>query len=202
MASIWLSLRSTSHFIAKTKARTLFQTAMLLAALCIVLIHMAMFAYEGGTINSPILDGYSWTHNFLSDLGRDCVCHTYRDNAPSNHLFLVGMTLAGLSIGIYMWALPSLFTRKVARNFAVAASTFGVISGWFFIRVGWEPIDRDFRAHQWYAMTALLSFACTVLACSVAIFTEPFPRNCSGFPLLALASPEVEWADGSLKSEG
>lgn len=184
---LWSRIPSTSPVMPERERRVLLQVVMLLTTIGFVTIHVAMFVYEGGTIDNQKPEGYSWTHNFLSDLGRDCACYDFFANTPANHLFLSGMTLAGMSMGVYMWVLPSLFTSQVARRCAVAATVPGIGAAWCFIRVGWEPLDRNYLAHQWYAQVALLSFACTALLFAVAIYQESSLSHHSVLRLLLLA---------------
>ena len=72
-----------------------------------VTIFFAVYFYHGGNIHDPSQLGYSFTHNFLSDLG-GIESHSGNDNFFSSILFNLSMLLFFLS-GISFLFVPLLF---------------------------------------------------------------------------------------------
>lgn len=76
--------------------------ALLLGAVFLLLIHLAMWLYQGGTKSDKALTSYSWTHNYLSDLGRE-----YRYDEGDNHavgvVFMLALGAAGSATILYAW---------------------------------------------------------------------------------------------------
>ena len=60
-------------------------------------IALGMWLYPGGNIHDPKHLGYSFTHNFLSDLGGD-QSHSDEINFLSSFFFNLGMFLLLLSV--------------------------------------------------------------------------------------------------------
>ncbi|HQU46429.1 MAG TPA: DUF998 domain-containing protein [Pirellulales bacterium] len=155
--------------------------------LFLLLIHVAMWLYQGGTRSNKDLTSYSWTHNFLSDLGRE-----YRydngDNRPVNILFMLALGVAGTGTMLYAWRLPDLFQRPGSRRFATLALACGVLAGWSYIRIGLAPLDVQHDEHHFFAIAGFVSFAAMGLSYAVALLLEADYPNRYGWSLLALCA--------------
>ena len=92
LAVRWLSYRSVH--VGGSWPTTMVWLSLLQVAMFVVLAHCSMWLYRGSTIHDQTLTSYSWTHNSLSDLGRE-----YRyddgDNYPANIVFQWALTFAG-----------------------------------------------------------------------------------------------------------
>ena len=88
----WLFGRSVH--VGGSWPATMVWLSLLQVAMFVVLAHCSMWLYRGSTIHDRTLTSYSWTHNSLSDLGRE-----YRyddgDNYPANIVFQWALTFAG-----------------------------------------------------------------------------------------------------------
>src|SRR5687768_7559185 len=95
----------------------------------ILLTVLAMLFYAGGTAADSTTEGYTFTQNFFSDLG---ITETYSGaaNPISAALFLIALTVAGLSLIGYFLAFPHFFQQeRNGRLLSKAGSLFGVITG-------------------------------------------------------------------------
>jgi hypothetical protein len=158
--------------------------SLLFAGAFWILIHSAMWIYHGSTINDKEMTSYSWTYNYLSDLGRE-----YRydegDNFPVSALFVLALSAAGAGTLIYAWHLPQLFHRRLSRRIAILASLFGLVAGWSYIRIGWAPLDIRPDEHRFYASSAFIAYGVMSLFYAAALLLERgYPRR-YGWSLLA-----------------
>lgn len=150
-----------------------------------VLTLLAMLLYPGGTIGDPGTKGYSFFHNFFSDLGRTRTV-SGEPNAPSMVLFMVALTLAGLGLVLFFAASLRFFAgRRAARILSWVGLCCGAVSGAGFVGVAFAPYDLWLRAHGWFVLLAFQAFLPAALAFAAAIFlTRGYPR---GFAWLYLA---------------
>ncbi|WP_149752975.1 hypothetical protein [Rubripirellula obstinata] len=156
---------------------TLLGLSALLGITLLVLIHLAMEFYAGGTAWDRSTLGYSWSQNFLSDLGREYL-PDHRPNRVASQVFQLAMTLGGVGLAFHMACLPRLFTVRIARYFALAACVSGFIAAWFFVRVGWTPIDWHYEAHQRFAMSAFILLGFTAGCYATALLRQKdYPRR-------------------------
>lgn len=144
----------------------------------VVLTLAAMLVYPGGTVSDPATVGYSFFHNFFSDLGRT-VSPLGQSNTLSFVLFVVALVLAGLGLVLFSLVIPSLFRRlPAARAFSLVGSLAGVVSGFSFVGVGLAPADLFLSAHALFVQVAFLSLFLAALAYSGAILVDrDYPRR-------------------------
>ena len=101
---------------------------------------IASYFYPGGNIHDPAQLGYSFTHNFLSDLG-GLESHSGEDNIISSVFFNLSMLLF-FFIGISFLFVPILFKEnKSTFILAIIGSLFFFIGSMFFAGVGFTPYD-------------------------------------------------------------
>ncbi len=146
--------------------------------LFVLLTLAAMLAYPGGTVADPATKGYSFFRNFFSDLGRT-VSPLGEPNTLSFLLFVVALTLAGLSLVLFSLVMPSLFRQpRSARALSLGGSLCGVVAGLSFVGVALAPANLLLPAHVIFVQVAFLSFLLAALGFSGAILlTRDYPRR-------------------------
>ncbi|HXT58070.1 MAG TPA: DUF998 domain-containing protein [Pirellulales bacterium] len=158
--------------------------SLLVGAMFLFLIHLAMWLYQGGAKSDKALTCYSWTLNYLSDLGRE-----YRyddgDNHPVNIVFTLALCFAGAATTLYAWQLPHLFRRSRARGFATLAAVCGLTAGWCYIRIGLAPVDSYRDEHHFYETVGFIAWGIMGLFYATALLlASDYPRR-YGWSLLA-----------------
>lgn len=158
--------------------------ALLLGAVFLLLIHLAMWLYQGGTKSDKALTSYSWTHNYLSDLGRE-----YRYDDGDNHavgvVFMLALGAAGSATILYAWTLPDLFRRPLSRRLATLAAVCCLAAGWSYIRIGYAPVDFYRDEHHFYETFGFLAWGIMgLLYAGALLFESDYPRR-YGWSLLA-----------------
>ena len=114
---------------------------------------IASYFYPGGNIHDPAQLGYSFTHNFLSDLG-GLESHSGEDNIISSIFFNLSMLLF-FFIGISFLFVPILFKEnKSTFILAIIGSLFFFIGSMFFAGVGFTPYDVFFDLHVFFALNS------------------------------------------------
>ena len=139
--------------------------------LFLILVHWAMFTYSGGTIHDPSSEGYSFTYNFFSDLGRKNTPARI-PNFPTNIIFKSAMTITGSCIVLFFFAVPGIFGKEFAKGMAVLASIFGVVAGICYLGIGWVPYDYSYGGHHMFVRVGFVSFLLMSWAYATAIFLE------------------------------
>lgn len=152
-------------------ARRLICLSILSSVVFLVLLHIAMAIYPGGTIIDANSSGYSLTNNFLSDLGRDYPLGT--TDGPNTAIFFgVALTLASVVLVSQSWILPWKFATSGPRWIAVLASSLACLSAWFIFRTAWCPFDWHVEAHQSFAMLGLLALGASSFLLLVALMLQ------------------------------
>tara|TARA_B100000959_G_scaffold272128_1_gene321110 strand:+ start:3402 stop:4013 length:612 start_codon:yes stop_codon:yes gene_type:complete len=110
-----------------------------------------MYSYPGGNIHDPLQIGYSFTHNFLSDLG-GMKSRSGESNTVSSYIFNACMISFFLG-GIAFLYVPGLFKNNRTNYYlAIAGSLFFFIGACFFAGVGFTPYDLYFKQHVFFAL--------------------------------------------------
>jgi len=138
--------------------------------LFVILMMIAMMVYPGGQIHNDASIGYSFTNNFFSDLGT----HTSYNGSPnflSMGLFMIALTLVGITFSIYYVTLPQLFSNDTLNyRLATLGSFFGFLGSVCLIGTGFTPADLVLDEHVFFANNIFYSFCVTALCYTVAIF--------------------------------
>ena len=117
----------------------------------IIGIAISMYSYPGGNIHDPLQIGYSFTHNFLSDLG-GMKSRSGESNIVSFYIFNACMISFFLG-GIAFLYVPGLFKNNRTNYYlAIAGSLFFFIGACFFAGVGFTPYDLYFKQHVFFAL--------------------------------------------------
>ena len=125
-----------------------FVSVFFLGSVCI-----AMYFYPGGNIHDPEQIGYSFTHNFLSDLG-GYQSHSDEVNFISGFFFNVSMFLFIL-VGVAFFYVPILFKGdSVNYRLALGGSALFLVGTVFFSGVGLTPYDLYLDLHVFFAVNA------------------------------------------------
>jgi hypothetical membrane protein len=143
-----------------------------------VLTVVAMFIYPGGTFVSPATKGYSFFHNFFSDLGRTQT-PSGAFNTISAILFFVALTLAGLGLALLFLSMPRFFRQvRVAHLLSRLGSAAGLISGLSFVGVACTPVNLVGWLHRLFVQVAFLAFFIAVIFYIAAILrTSTYPNR-------------------------
>ena len=119
----------------------------------VIAVIIASYFYPGGNIHDSTQLGYSFTHNFLSDLG-GLESHSGKGNIISSIFFNLSMLLFFL-IGISFLFVPILFKEnKTTFILAIIGSSFFFIGSMFFAGVGFTPYDVFFDLHVFFALNS------------------------------------------------
>jgi len=132
----------------------------------IILTFIAMLFYQGGTFNNPNIPGYSFFHNFFSDLGR-VKAWSGKSNVISYVLFTIALTIFGISFLLYFITMPYFFVeRKLEKYISIIGSILAIITGISVVGVAFTPYDVYPSAHFNFVRIAFLS-----LFLAMAIYT-------------------------------
>jgi hypothetical membrane protein len=137
-------------------------------AIALMLGAASVLSYPGGTVYDESTRGYSFTHNFLSDLGS-----TVAFNGQRN---VVGAVLFGVSVLIMVLVLAGSMVAAVrllsaapgARSFARLAAVAGVLMCAGFVGVALTPADRAWHLHKLSSMLAFRSFPVATALLAIA----------------------------------
>ena len=150
----------------------------------LLLCWWATAAYPGGTLVEHNTVGYSFSENFLSDLGRT-VSWSGDSNTTAELLFTTGMVVLGLSIIPFFLFLPLHAPDRSTILWVAAVS--GIGSALALIWIGLTPYDLYFEAHH----TALFFWVVFLLAAVIlhawALFSSEQSSSAFAFLSLALA---------------
>jgi hypothetical membrane protein len=153
-----------------------------------VLIGASGMLYPGGTVLDESTRGYSFAHNFLSDLG-STVALNYQRN-------FMGAVLFGLSVVIGVFTLAAcivasvrlLSTAAAARPFARFAAAASVLVCVGFVGVAVTPEDRLMELHSTFGLTAFHTFPVVTMLLAVATMRDDRfrARATAGWVVLSL----------------
>ena len=131
--------------------------------LYIFLLAAAMVSYNGGNTIDHHGIGYSFSLNFLSDLGR-ASGYAGQNNTLSFYSFNLSLVIIGISFLTYFLFLPSLHNSN-SRSFLFSriGSFFGCFSSICFAGVGMTPADSLLGMHIFFANWVFRSMCIAVL---------------------------------------
>lgn len=159
---------------------TLFFFCCVIAALIYPGSHKEIIGYQS--------DYYSFTHNFLSELGslKTNTDETnpeiiIENNTPSMILFNGSLILIGVTIMLFYFQFKKIFKQiqdsKRALFFAKLTMPVGLIAGFFFAGVGVVPHDLHFRAHVFFANYAFLTLFFLCILHSITVYYSKMLSN-------------------------
>ena len=168
----------------KQKFKMLLNISLCGSILFFILSALGMYFYPGGTMwhnpsntNANILNYYSHTLNFFSDLGLKISWGGY-DNTTSANFFL--LSLFSVAIGIVSFYSAFYFILRKDKKL-ILLSKIGlftsIISAIGFICVGFTPADQMHSEHMFSVNVAFRSFLIVMLIYSYAIFKSSYVTN-------------------------
>ena len=170
-------MKSTS-LTQNVKIPRIYLSIALGCILFVVLTSIAMLTYSGGSYEDHAAPGYSFTHNFFSDLGR-VTAQSGRPNWFSAVLFFIALSIAGASLVIFFILFQRLFRHGHLQHLlCLLGSAFGVLAGISFIGVAFSPADLALPAHAQFVIWAFRLFPLAVLCYVIALFLDrDYPRR-------------------------
>lgn len=158
-------------------AQTIFTLGRRAAAVSGILAVAAIFSYPGGTFRDHSTQGYSLSHNFLSDLGMT-VAHDGQANSLGAILFVVSLSTLVFGLGGALIGLIRLYSTPTARRLARASAVVALLVCSAFIGVAVTPEDRMLSLHILLTRVAFRAFPLVGLLMMLASYNEPgLPRR-------------------------
>jgi len=137
-------------------------------ATALLLVVASALSYPGGTLRDESTHGYSFTRNFLSDLGTT-VAFNYQRNVTGALLFIVSVLIGVLVLGSLIVATVRLLSAAPrARLFARLAAVVGVLACVGFLVAAIAPVDRAWRLHTFSGMVGFRSFPVVTALLAIA----------------------------------
>ena len=146
-------------------------------------VAIAMYFYPGGNIHDPNQLGYSFTHNFLSDLG-GYTARSGDQNFLSSFFFNMGVFCFS-AVGVSFLFVPKLFIGdQLGHRLAIAGSCFFVLGMVFFAGVGLTPYDLYTDLHIFFALNAFRLLIPGAFLYVIVIYRSPVKNS---FTLITIA---------------
>jgi hypothetical membrane protein len=139
---------------------------------------VAAFQYPGGTFNDHSTRGYSFTRNFLSDLGAT-VAHNGAPNRLGAVLFVVALLLLVIGVGGSLVGFVRLHSATPeSRTFARLAGAIGLLVCLCFAGVAVTPENRLLGPHIFLTKAAFRLFPLVPLFLFIAsLRVRDIPRG-------------------------
>lgn len=157
---------------------TVFQRVRFAAGCATLLSGVAVLRYPGGSRHDRLADGYSITHNFLSDLGMT-VAYSGKTNTLSALLFVVSLTAVVLGLAGTLVGFIRLHSRAaIARRLAHAAAAIGLFVCAALIGVALTPENRALSLHVHLTEMAFRALpAVPLLLATASLHDDGVPRR-------------------------
>ena len=137
---------------------------------------IAMLSYPGSTYLDDLSLGYSFSSNFLSDLGRT-MSFSGELNFLSAQLFNMSLILAGGVFALFYLNVWKVFSDSSHWMLAIGGSLFGVLGALSLVGVGLTPADLYLDFHIIFATWLFRFFFVASLCYSLVIFRYPGFEN-------------------------
>ena len=119
--------------------------------LFVILVFAGAFAYEGGNRLDHSSVGYSFSNNYLSDLGRLKTVSGVTNTVPF-YCFNGALIILSAVFSFYFLYLPSLYDDdQRVQNISRLGSVCGFLASICFAGVAYTPADLFFSAHTFFA---------------------------------------------------
>jgi len=153
----------------------------------VILTSIAMLFYAGGTLVNPNSSGYSFWTNFFSDLGQT-ITYSGKDNTVSYIIFVITLTILGISTIIFAIIMPSLFEEvDVEHGLSINGSIFFTLSGIATIGVAFMPMDTSLIGHFLFVSAMTLTDFLGIIFYIIAIFhNKKYPNKYAFIFLISL----------------
>ena len=131
---------------------------------------------------------YSFTHNFLSELGslqtntdETNPAIIQEDNTPSMLLFNGSLILIGATLMLFYVQFKKVFVliedSSKAQFYAKITTPVGLLAGFFYAGVGLVPHDLHFGAHVFFANYAFLTLFFLCILHSITVYHSNYLSN-------------------------
>lgn len=131
---------------------------------------------------------YSFTHNFLSELGslqtntdETNPAIIQEDNTPSMLLFNGSLILIGATLMLFYVQFKKVFVliedSSKAQFYAKITMPVGLLAGFFYAGVGLVPHDLHFGAHVFFANYAFLTLFFLCILHSITVYYSEYLSN-------------------------
>ena len=131
---------------------------------------------------------YSFTHNFLSELGslqtntdETNPAIIQEDNTPSMLLFNGSLILIGATLMFFYVQFKKVFVliedSSKAQFYAKITMPVGLLAGFFYAGVGFVPHDLHFGAHVFFANYAFLTLFFLCILHSITVYHSNYLSN-------------------------
>ena len=137
---------------------------------------LAMYLYSGGTYWDHSSADYSFTNNFLSDLGRT-TSFSGKNNFLSSQLFNFSLIIAGFIYSMFYFYAIRIFSKDKYKVIALLGSFFGILGGLSLIGVGFTPSNLYFNLHVLFAHWLFRFMFIASLFYSYIIYKHPKIEN-------------------------
>lgn len=156
--------------------------------LFIILITLSMICYPGGTYRDTTTEGYLFSQNFLSDLGRWTAWNGEQNFYSS---FLFGWAFVGVGVVFtlfFLKLLPLLSSERKNYPVSIFGSAAGIVGGVFVAGVGLTPGDIAFNAHMLFANWFIRFFLVAAFCYAIVFYRSELigTKFASGYVLFAL----------------
>jgi hypothetical membrane protein len=167
-----------NHLIYQERSRQLYLSIAVGCALFVILTLIAMLTYAGGTVDDHAASGYSFTHNFLSNLGM-VTALSGKPNWVSAILFFLSLSAAGVCLVIFFIIFPLFFQNThLQKVLSLIGSGLGVLAGISFAGIAFAPADLARPAHIQFVMWAFRLFPLAVLFYVPVLFMDKrYPKQ-------------------------
>ena len=133
----------------------------------LVMTTWLMQIYPGGHLGHYHAEGYSFTQNFLSDLGRTSqFARGYNPTAPFYRLTLA---TAGVCTMIFFGGLCYVLAKSARSFWVFLCLLSGVFAGIGYIGIAWHPINVDYWSHIRYVQVGFIAFWIMTVTCGFSI---------------------------------
>ena len=170
---------------------------------------VAMILYPGSIKLDHTTVGYSFSHNFFSDLGRT-MTYSGESNFPSSALFLLSLVLVGLGLISFCFTATSLMRKnRTSATLGKLGLLAGIVSIISIPGIGFTPHNLYPETHTFFTETAFRSFLVLMLLYTGAIWKneDGIPKSLAttmiGFAVLvAIYIGIMEWGPEIDTTEG
>lgn len=150
----------------------LWQAPQICLLIFLFLVISAAFLYPGGTLHDAEMATYSFSNNYLSDMGRTIAING-EANFFASSFFLIALTIAGLVIMLFFINARVLFKdTKTMRILALIGTITGILGCLSLIGVGFTPVNLYREPHIFAANWVFRFFFVASLCYTFAIFLK------------------------------
>ena len=144
--------------------------------LFVILNISSMLLYPGSTYRDHLTLGYSFTENFLSDLGRT-LTFSGEINFLSSWFFNMSLVLAGGIFALFYLHVRKAFNVENLRTLAFIGSFFGILGGLSLAGVGLTPANLYLDLHIICANWLFRFMFVASMFYTIVIFYHPVFEN-------------------------